>query len=111
MTHTPTSRPVRGRPRWIARLLSAVTIALGLVLVLAAIAFGRCDAFGGTCPADPPPPLDDDVFGLSALGAAIATGVPLFAFRPTPWGLGRAIAPSLGAALVVGLLARSIAHG
>ena len=52
----------------------AVLFGLGLILVVSAV--GHCSAFGGTCPSDPPPLWDDDVFGTTFIGAFIASAVP-----------------------------------
>jgi len=86
-------------------------IVFGSALVALAAVFGDCAAFGGTCPADPAPLLDDDVFRFAAIGGAIAIGVPLFAFHPTRRRLFQALAAASATALVVGLFVRSIAHG
>jgi len=97
------------------RLLTGAAIAaavlVGLVLVLASITLGRCDAFGGRCPADRPPLIEDDVFGFAAVGAALAVAVPVFLRRPSRQRLLRAVGYGALAALLVGLMARSSAYG
>lgn len=111
MPETPSPQPQRGRRRWIARVVGVLAAVLGLLFVAAIVALGGCGAYGGTCPADPPPLFDDEVFLFGALGAAISTGTAVFAFRPTLQGLGRALVAAPVAALMIGLLARTIAHG
>lgn len=59
--------------------VGAVVIGLGVVLLT--IAVEHCAAFGGTCSGDPG--FDGEVFFSAAAGAALATGVPLFVYRPT----------------------------
>ena len=90
-----------------ATVMSAI---VGAGLVLAAATLGHCSAFGGRCPADPPPPWDDDVFGMSAMGAALIAG-PLLALRSGPRRWWIAVAGAVIAALLIGLLVRSAAHG
>ncbi|HUP75438.1 MAG TPA: hypothetical protein VM282_20505 [Acidimicrobiales bacterium] len=68
---------------------------------------GRCDAFGGTCPADEPPLFDDDVFGLAAFGAFLIVAVPFFLHRPSTKRLLIALPVGVAAGLLFGLIARS----
>ena len=68
-------------------LLSAACIVGGFGSIVIAVVFGRCSAFGDSCPAEAPPLWDDDTRRFAAIGAAA------------------------GAALVVGLIARSISYG
>lgn len=89
--------------------IGAVVVGLGLVFVVAAL--GHCSSFGGSCPADPPPLLEDDVFGTSALGAALAVGVPTWLTAPTVRRLKLAVPVAAGAGVLVGLMARSAAAG
>jgi hypothetical protein len=102
------------RPKELRRLLAGVAIGgavvFGLVLILAALTLGRCDAFGGRCPADRPPLFDDDVFGMAAFGTALVVAVPMFLSGPSKRRLVVAVAVGFIAALVVGLVARSIAY-
>jgi hypothetical protein len=97
------------------RVLKGATIGaamvFGLGMVLLAITVGRCDSFGGTCPRDPPPLLEDDVFGMAAFGAALLVAVPIFLARPSIRRLLIAVVIGIGAGLLVGLAARSSAHG
>ena len=90
-----------------AAVLAAV-IGAGIVLVAATL--GRCSAFGGRSPTESPPRWDDDVFGMSALGGALVVG-PLLALRSGPHRWRIAVAGAVVAAVVVGLLARAVAHG
>ena len=89
----------------------AMAILGGLGLLLIAATLGGCSAFGGRCPADRPPLLDDDVFGMAAFGTALIVVVPGFLHRPSWRRLGSVIAIGLVAALVVGLVVRDFAHG
>ena len=90
-----------------AAVLAAI-VGTGMILVAATL--GQCSAFGGRCPADAPPLWDDDVFGVSAMGAALVTG-PLLALRRGPRRWRIAATGAVVAALLIGLLVRSGAHG
>lgn len=100
---------------WSRRLgiaIAVVAVLIGVGLVLLAVTIGHCSAFGGACDGDAPPLLDDDVFGMSAFGGALAVGAPLLLRRvEARRRLLVAFGGALVAALLVGLLARSIAHG
>ena len=72
---------------------------------------GSCSAFGGRCPSDPEPLLQDDVFGMASTGAAVALSglvlvVPALRRR---WPVAVAVV-ALGA-VVAGLMVRSYASG
>lgn len=89
-----------------------VAVIVGVALMAVAFTFGRCDAFGGRCPADSPPILDDDTFGIAATGAAMAVGVPMLLYGADDgprWR--RALAAAAVAGLLVGLAARGAATG
>jgi len=88
----------------------AVAVVVGLGLILLAVTLGDCSAFGGRCPADPPPLLEDDVFGMAAAGGALLVGVPVLLTAPSWRRLGIATVAALGAGLLIGMLARSLAH-
>jgi len=60
-------------------------------------------------PAQRPSLLDDDVFGMAALGTALIVAVPLFVHRPSWHRLG--VAAGASAALIVGLVVTNAAHG
>lgn len=92
----------------VGAVVLAAIVGFGMVLVAATV--GHCSAFGGRCPAERPPLWDDDVFGISAAGAALIAG-PLLALRrgPARWRI--AVGGALVAAVVVGLVVRSAAHG
>ena len=103
-------RSSTGRRLRVLAVMVAVVVGSGLLLI--AFTFGRCDAFGGSCPAEPPPLVDDDTFRFAALGAAIAAGVPvlLAGDRDRPrWGAALVVAAVAG--VVVGLAARGGAAG
>ncbi len=91
---------------WIRHTIAVGFAVVGLGAVVATIMVGHCSAFGGRCPAEAPPLLDDDVFWFAAAGAAVAL-VP--AALLVQRFAGRA-AVSVGAALagagLVGLVAR-----
>ena len=93
------------------RVLVVITVAfaviLGLCLIAIAVTLGRCDAFGGRCPADEPALLDDDVFGMAAFGALLVVAVPYFCYRPSKRRLLFSVPIGIAAALIVGLIARS----
>jgi hypothetical protein len=93
------------------RVLSVICIVVGVAMVLFAVIVGDCSAFGGRCPAESPPIADDDVFRIAAFGAMIAVGPPVFLRDPSVRRLGIALAWAVGAAVVVGMIARSAAHG
>ena len=97
------------------RLVVGVAIAgavvFGLVLILAALTLGRCDAFGGRCPADRPPLFDDDVFGMAAFGTALVVAVPMFLSGPSKRRFVVAVGIGFVAAVAIGLVARSAAYG
>ena len=96
----------------IMRILTiAAAVVTGLMLILLAATLGSCSAFGGRCPADRPSLWDDDVFGMAAFGTALIVAVPVFLHRPSWRRLGVAAATSATAALVVGLLVTTAAHG
>lgn len=92
-------------------LLAAASIVGGFGLIVLAVAFGNCSAFGGTCPAEAPPLWDDDTLRFAAFGAALMVGPAVFLAKPSLTRLWIAIGAAAGAALVVGLIARSISYG
>jgi hypothetical protein len=89
------------------RITIAVGFAVvGLAVVVATVVVGHCSAFGGRCPAEAPPLLDDDVFWLAATGATLALVpaallVPRFTRRTAS-----SVAAALMAAGLVGMVAR-----
>lgn len=98
--------------RPLAIATSVIAILWGLVLIIAAATLGGCSAFGGTCPRDPPPLLEDDVFGMSASGAFLAVFTPLLLLRRRSWRhAAQAAAAGAAAAIIIGLTVRSGAHG
>ena len=112
---SPAAPPAAGAPRTrrsrlrTALLLvgSSVLVGIGIVTVGLAAVVGSCSAFGGRCPSDPEPLLQDDVFGMASSGAAaVLAGLVLV----VP-GLRRrwpvAVAVVLLGAVMVGLVVRS----
>jgi hypothetical protein len=86
-------------------------IVIGLVIVVVVAALGHCSSFGGRCPAEPGPLLEDDVFGTAAAGAALAVGGPMFLLKPSARRLGQALVVAAVVGVIVGLLARLMALG
>ena len=103
--------PARLWLRLIVILVIVATVVFGMALVLLAATVGSCSAFGGTCPADRPPLIEDDTFGLAATGAFLIAAVPIYVTRPSWRRLGLGIGVGLCAGLAVGLVVRSIAYG
>ncbi len=93
----------------VAAIVTSVVVGVGLIVLVSAL--GHCSAFGGTCPAEAPPLWEDDVFGSAALGAALAVGGPVFLSQPSKRRFGLAVLWALGAALVIGFIARDAALG
>jgi hypothetical protein len=79
-------------------------------MIFLAMVVGSCDAFGGTCPADRPPLLEDDVFGMAACGAALIVAVPTFLSHPSKRRFVIAVGVGLVAAFFVGLIVSAAAH-
>lgn len=100
-----------GVRRALSVVATGIAVVVGFGLVLMAVTVGDCSAFGGRCPSEPGPLLDDDVFGMAALGGALASGVPVFLARPSRRRVPIAIAVAATAAVVVGLMARAAASG
>ncbi len=94
------------------RVVVGAMIALVWALyMLALIAVGSCDAFGGRCDGTSPPLFDDDVAGGAFIGTVPAVWALWWLVRPSTR---RAIlgAPvSLLAAVVAVFVARGVAHG
>ncbi len=86
-----------------------MVIGLGIIVLVSAV--GHCSAFGGRCPSEPPPLLEDDVFGTAFFGALLAVGVPVWLAHPTWRRIGRATAIGIPVAFLIGLMARSAAAG
>lgn len=105
-------RPARHPVALVAAVVgTAAAVVVGGGLILMAVTVGHCSFAGGRCPAERPPLLEDDVFGMSAIGAAIAVGVPMVLLRRgrSRWVI--AVVAAAVAALLVGLIARDVAHG
>jgi hypothetical protein len=102
------------RPRPWQQLAAGVTIgvaiAVGLGMIFLAMAFGSCDAFGGSCPAERPPLLEDDVFGMAAFGTALIVAVPIFLSHPSKRRFVLAAGVGLVAAFLVGMVVSAAAH-
>ena len=86
-----------------AGIAIGIAIVVGLGMIFLAMAFGSCDAMGGTCPRERPSLLEDDVFGMAAFGTALVVAVPIFLSRPSKRRLVIAVAVGLVAAFLVGM--------
>jgi hypothetical protein len=107
MAVSESGRGVRVLRRALIGITTASAAVFGSLLILAAVTLGRCDAFGGRCPANEPSLFDDDVFGMAALGAFLIVAVPSFLYRPSPRRLLMALPLGAVVGLIVGLIARS----
>ncbi|HWM22863.1 MAG TPA: hypothetical protein VNO51_24430 [Ilumatobacteraceae bacterium] len=87
-----------------------VSIVIGLGMILLAMTVGSCDAFGGRCPAERPPLLEDDVFGMVAFGTVLVVAVPMFLSHPSKRRFVIAAGVGLVAAFLVGMIVSSAAH-
>lgn len=96
--------------RALSVIVAVGAVVIGAACVLLAVTIGDCSAFGGRCPSDPQPLLEDDTFGMAAFGAALATGVPVFLRRPGWRRAALAIGVGVIAALVIGLAVRGSAN-
>jgi len=96
--------------RWLAHAVAAAAVVVGSGILLVALTLGRCDAFGGRCPADRPPLLQDDSFVLAAAGAALAVGMPVLLLVRPARRLAVGLAAAVLVALVTGLIGRA-GHG
>ncbi|MBT8201805.1 MAG: hypothetical protein HKN74_11350 [Acidimicrobiia bacterium] len=103
--------PSPARFRILRILLGVAAVVFGLLLIVVVSAVGHCSAFGGRCPADPPPLFEDDVFGTAFMGGLLAIGAPMWLARPGWRRLGLALAVAVPVALLIGLGARSSAAG
>lgn len=86
-----------------------MVIGTGLVLYVTAV--GHCSAFGGRCPSDRPPLLDDDVFRFAVFGGLIAIVPPIWLRQPGWRRAGRALAIGLPVAVLIGFMARGVVAG
>jgi hypothetical protein len=93
--------------RLLAGTAIAVAVVVGLSMIVVAMAVGRCDAFGGRCPAEQPPLWEDDTFGTAAFGAVLLVAVPVFLSRPSKQRFVLAVAVGVAAAVFAGFVARS----
>jgi hypothetical protein len=107
MAVSESGRGIRVLRRTLIGITTVSAVAFGSLLILVAVTLGRCDAFGGTCPADEPPLFEDDVFGMAAFGAFLIVAVPLFLYRPSMKRLLMALPIGVVAGLLFGLIARA----
>lgn len=106
--HAPRSPRWRLWVRWIVGIVAA---GLGVATAVVVTAIGHCSAFGGRCPADPTPLLDDDVFGMVALAIGAAAAVVGVCLRPNRRGAVTSVVAAVPAGLLAGLLAATYARG
>lgn len=57
--------------KYLIRIFAGIAIVVGLVVASLAVWVGSCDAFGGRCPSDPEPLLENDVFGGALVGVGL----------------------------------------
>lgn len=86
-------------------------VAGGFGIALFTVALGHCSAFGGRCPADPQPLLQDDVFGGVAVGLFVGLLSAALALWPDRTGVVVGIGAGAPLALVAGLAAARWAAG
>ena len=94
---------------WVRALLGVAAVFGGLVAAASAWV-GQCAAFGGTCPADPPSLLQDDVFGGVLVGLAMLTAGGILAVRPDRRRLATATVAVIVVALPVAYAVAQAAH-
>ena len=78
-------------------------------MIAAVSVIGDCAAFGGRCPSQAPPLLEDDNFGMATIGGLLAVAVPVWLKRPGWRRIGYALLIGLPAAVLIGLIARDTA--
>lgn len=105
------SRRHGGARRVVSLLVIATSVMAGAALIALTVTLGSCSAFGGRCPADRPGIFEDDVMGGAAMGAFLMVGVPIFVWSPSVKRLIHGVMWGLAAGFLVGLMARSVAHG
>lgn len=118
MPDRPPDPPTDRRPdgsrslAWIlAALLAVLSSLLGLAILVVGTVLGHCSAFGGRCPAEPGPLLDNDVFGLAVVGSAMIV-VPAVLVWSDSWPTRlRRMAVAVPACVLVGWLAATWAAG
>jgi hypothetical protein len=97
------------RPLWfrvVRVLLIGATTLIGVALVLLAVTVGDCSAFGGSCPRESPPLLEDDTARFAGLGAALVVAPWVFLSRPSWSRLGIAVASAIAAFLLFAIIVR-----
>lgn len=96
----------------------ALRIAVGVTVaviwagyMLALLALGSCDAFGGRCDGTNPPIFEDDVAGGAFIGTATAAWMLWWLRHPSKRRAAVGLGVAIAVAVVVAFLARGIAHG
>lgn len=106
--HAPNGRRVVLWVRWGIGVLAGLG---GAMLTLAITALGHCSAFGGTCPAEPEPLLQNDVFGSVTATVALTVWVVSVCVRPSRRGVVTGLVIALPAGLISGLAAVASTSG
>ena len=109
----PTPGTARAEGTFVA-LRIGVGVTIGVLWVgymLALVALGSCDAFGGRCDGTSPPVFEDDVAGGAFVGTAAAAWMLWWLRRPSRRQAAVGVFVAFAVATVVAFLARRIAHG
>ena len=92
----------------VLRLGVGMTVAVIWVgYMLALLALGSCDAFGGRCDGTSPPVFEDDVAGGAFIGTAAAAWILWWLRQPSK----RQAAVGVGVAIAVAVAAAFVARG
>ena len=109
----PTPGAVHAKGTFVAlRIAVGVTVAvIWTGYMLALLALGSCDAFGGRCDGTSPPVFEDDVAGGAFIGTAAAAWILWWLRHPSKRQAAVGVSVALAVAAAVAFLARGIAHG
>ena len=95
----------------------ALRVAVGVLVaviwtgyMLALLALGSCDAFGGRCDGTSPPVFEDDVAGGAFIGTAAAAWILWCLRHPSKRLAAVGVSVAIAVAVVVAFLAGGIAH-
>jgi hypothetical protein len=95
----------------VLRVLAAVLVVVVWAgCMMALLAVGSCDAFGGRCDGTSPSVLDDDVAGGAFVGTAAAVWVLWWLRRPSLRAAGVGVLVAFVVGLVAALIARAVVH-
>lgn len=93
------------------RLLAVVSALIGIAVAALTIWIGDCSAFGGRCPREPDPLLEDDVFGSLVMCGLLIAGGPYWLYNPKLSRFGKGLAIGIGFGILLGLMGRSMVSG